>query len=424
MSRSDVLLFVSTRFLFPVDSGGKIRTTQILRGMKGGRFRIRLVSPATAELVERYRAELDEVCDEFVWWPQAERGRVFHFARLRHVLGSLPIPVRTDRSRAAIATVGRELARSPAVAVFDFLHAAVLAPVQLDCPAVMFTHNVEAEIFARHQRVAKNFATRALWQNQHAKMERFERASLARFDVVVAVSDRDAQMFAKSYGHAGSFVIPTGVDLDFFSFRAPERDRDVVFCGSMDWLANQEAMSYFMDEVWQRIVAAVPDARMTVVGRAPPRNLTAEAARRGLAWTFSGFVDDVRPHMHGAAVSVIPLRVGGGTRLKVFEAMAMGSPVVSTSIGVEGLELEPGRHYLRADDAGSFADAVIALLRDRPRRTAIANEARRYVEERFSYRVAAAAFEQACELAIRRATGRQPDRIATGAAHAATDLRP
>lgn len=424
MSELDTLLFVSTRFLFPVDSGGKIRTTQILRGMKGGRFRIRLVSPATAELLERYRAELNEVCDEFVWWHQGERGRVFHFARLRHVLGPLPIPVRTDRSAAAIATVERELRAAPAVAVFDFLHAAVLAPEQLDCPSVMFTHNVETEIFARHLRVAKGFALRTLWRNQHAKMDRFERRSLSRFDVVVAVSDRDAQAFAKSYGHAGSFVIPTGVDLDFFSFRTPERDNDIVFIGSMDWLANQEAMTYFMEEVWQHIVAEVPEARMTVVGRAPPKSLTAEAARRGIAWTFSGFVDDVRPYVHGAAVSVIPLRVGGGTRLKVFEAMAMGSPVVSTSIGVEGLELEAGRHYLCADDARSFAAAVVALLRDRERRTTIATEARNYVEERFSFRVAAAVFEQACELAIRRAAARQPGHIASDAPQAATSLQP
>jgi glycosyltransferase involved in cell wall biosynthesis len=401
----ETLLFVSTRFLFPVDSGGKIRTTQILRGMKGGRFRIRLLSPATPELVERHGEQLDSVCDELIWWHQAERGRVFHFARLRHALGELPIPIRTDWSREAVATIQRELDGAPTVTVFDFLHAAVLAPPRIACASVLFTHNVEAEIFARHARVAKNFAIRALWNSQHAKMQRFERRALSRFDVVVAVSDRDAQAFAKSYGHADAFVIPTGVDLDFFSYRPPERDRDVVFCGSMDWLANQEAMSYFMSEVWQRIVSEVPDARMTVVGRAPPRNLVAEAERRGLAWTFSGFVDDVRPHMHGAAVSVIPLRVGGGTRLKVFEAMAMGSPVVSTAIGVEGLDLLPGRHYLCADDASSFAGAVVSLLRDKSRRHAIATDARRYVEEHFSYRVAASVFEQACDLAISKQSG-------------------
>jgi polysaccharide biosynthesis protein PslH len=402
VSKREPLLFLSTRFLFPIDSGGKIRTTQILRGMKGGRFHIRLLSPATPDLVERHRAELNEVCDEFIWWHQAERGRFFHFARLRHLFSQLPIPIRTDWSRSAIESVQRALQPAPAVAVYDFLHAAVLAPERLPCPSVVFTHNVEAEIFARHQRVAKSPVMRALWTNQHAKMDRFERESLKRFDVVVAVSDRDAKAFANSYGVPDSFVIPTGVDLDFFSYRAPDRARDVVFCGSMDWLANQEAMDYFMNDVWGRIVAQVPDARMTVVGRAPPRNLVAEAEKRGFAWTFTGFVDDVRPHMHGAAVSVIPLRVGGGTRLKVFESMAMGSPVVSTTIGVEGLEVEPGHHYLRADEAESFASAVVTLLQDAQRRNAIARAAREYVEARFSYKVAAAAFERACDLAITR----------------------
>lgn len=397
----DLLLFVSTRFLFPIDSGGKIRTTQILRGMTGGRFKVRLLSPATPEQLKRHRADLDTVCDEFVSWPQEERGPLFHFTRIRHLFNDLPIPVRTDVSPAALAAVERELAAKPAVAVFDFLHAAALMPEKVPCPTVLFTHNVEAEIFARHQRVATNPAMRALWKNQHAKMRSFERRSLPRFDVVVAVSDRDSNVFAKEYGVHGSWVIPTGVDLDYFGYQPPTRDRDIVFCGSMDWLANQEAMTYFMDEIWERIVAQVPDARMTVIGRAPPRSLVERAARRGFAWSFTGFVDDVRPHMHGAAVSVIPLRVGGGTRLKVFESMAMGSPVVSTTIGVEGLELREGQHYLCADEPQAFANTVVTLLRDARRRIAVAEEARKYVEQRFSYVVAARSFEQACERAMR-----------------------
>ena len=174
---------------------------------------------------------------------------------------------------------------------------------------MIFTHNVEAEIFHRHYKVAKTPIGRALWGNQYRKMQTFEKQALKRFDVVVAVSRRDAEQFQAEYGVTNTSLIRTGVDLDFFSYVTPKEDRKVVFCGSMDWLANQEAISFFMDEVWEIIVTRVPDATMTVVGRAPPARLVKAAASRDYNWTFTHFVDDVRPYMQGASVSVIPLRV-------------------------------------------------------------------------------------------------------------------
>jgi len=286
--------------------------------------------------------------------------------------------------------------------VFDFVHSAVLLPPGLRCPAVCFTHNVEAEIFERHARMSKNPVLRAIWSSQSRKMRAYEHAALRRFDVVVAVSDRDAEMFAQQYGAERPVVIPTGVDLDFFAYHDPSQDREVVFCGSMDWMANQEAVGFFLDEIWAGIAARVPDARMTVIGRAPPASLVQKAKRMGVNWRFTGFVDDVRPYLQGAAVAVIPIRIGGGTRLKVYESMAAGTPVVSTTIGVEGLPLRPGQHYLRADKPQEFADAVVSLLTTPALRNTVAREARGYVESHFSYREAARVFENACELAIRR----------------------
>jgi glycosyltransferase involved in cell wall biosynthesis len=170
----------------------------------------------------------------------------------------------------------------------------------------------------------------------------------------------------------------------------------------MDWLANQDAIKFFLEEVWDLISAQVPDAKMTVVGRSPPANLVDQARRRNLRWDFTGYVDDVRPYMQGAAVSVIPIRVGGGTRLKAYEAMAAGNPIVSTAIGIEGLPIVDGEHYLRADEAKPFAAAVVSLLRDVDTRMRIATQARALVESRFSYVVAARVFEDACTDAVSR----------------------
>jgi glycosyltransferase involved in cell wall biosynthesis len=396
------LLFVSTRFLFPVDSGGKIRTTQVLRGLKGGKFRVVLVSPATAAQRVQFSAEIEQICDEFHSWPEPTRGVLFHYSRMRFLANSLPIPVRTDLHPAGVSKVEELLAKNPQVAVFDFAHAGVLAPTRIRCPSVMFTHNVEAEIFKRHVEVAGNSLIRMIWRNQYRKMLAFEKYSLQKFDIVVAIAERDGVQFVKDYSINQLHVIPTGVDLEFFEYRAPTRNRDVVFCGSMDWMANQEGVRYFMEEVWTDVAKVLPNAKMTVVGRAAPNRLVREAKRRKLRWEFTGFVHDVRPYVQGSAVSVIPLRVGGGTRLKAYEAMAMGSPIVSTSIGMEGLPVVPGKHFLLADESPKFANAIVELLKDDQRRVAMAMESRAFVEQNCSYEVVARSFEDACEKAISR----------------------
>lgn len=391
------LLFVSPRFLFPMDNGGKIRTVQILRGMKGGLWEITLASPIPPEGRTRFAAEIAAVCDRFVSWPEPRRGPAFQVTRMRHLVSRIPVPVATDRSLPGRRVVAAELARRPDAAVFDFLHSTVLGPSDLPVPSVLFTHNVESEIFRRHVAVAANPIKKVLFRDQLRKMERFERDTLRRFDTVVAVSERDAALFRESFGLARAEVIPTGVDVEFFSYHPPGDSGVIAFTGSMDWLANIDGVDWFLEQVWDQVAREVPGARFRVIGRNPPAFLTGKARAKGLPWDFTGFVDDVRPHVQGCSAYVIPLRVGGGTRLKAFEAMAMGCPVVSTSIGVEGLPLEPDRHYLLADTAPGFAAALVRLLREAGLRERIAREARRHVEESFSFLRVARTFEAVCD---------------------------
>lgn len=393
------LLFVSPRFLFPVDSGGKIRTTQILRGLMRAGYEITLLSPATPSEQEDYKADLQTVCTTFACWPA--RTNVSAIAKAAHVFDALPIPIRTDWSAAGADLIARSIGEKPDVVVFDFLHSCVLAPKRIAVPSVLFTHNVESQIFSRHRDVTLNPMKSWLWNSQFRKMHRFEAESVPRFDVVVAVSPNDGAVLEQTFGARGVCCIPTSVDLDRYSYVSPADGRHIVFVGSMDWLANQDGIRFFMDEVWSKIVAAVPDARMTVVGRSPPANLVRRAAARGVSWTFTGYVDDVRSHVCGAAVSVVPLRIGGGTRLKVYEAMAMGCPIVSTTIGVEGLAVVDGEHYLRADRADDFALSVVKLLLDERLRMKISRDARSYVDENFGIEAAARGFEAACLDAIR-----------------------
>ncbi len=393
------LAFVSPVFLFPNDAGGKIRTTNILRGLQGGHFEVTLVSPATPEQTDQWQPELNGVCDEFVpWRPAPARAR---WRRGLDLLGSLPVNVKADLTREGLDAVQRVCQRSDIdLVVFDFVHSAVLVPPVLKCPSVCFTHNAEAEIFARHAQQAPDRLRRWMWSSQHRKMSRFEGLALRRFQRVIAVSKRDALFFASSYGVAHAEAIPTGVDLEFFAWQAPPavgaaHAPTVVFTGSMDWAANIDGMQFFLGQVWPLVLSQQPEARFIVVGRNPPASLQALAKRTSHV-EFTGFVDDVRPYVHAAHAFVIPLLVGGGTRIKAFEAMAMGCPVVSTAIGIEGLGAEPGQHFLQRDDPSGMAEAVLLLLRDAQARNRLSHAARALVETRFGHREAARVFEDIC----------------------------
>jgi len=414
------LLFVSPRFLFPADSGGKIRTGQILRGMRGGAFDITLVSPEPQAGRERYRVDLESVCDRFIGWPEPSRGWAYNLRRFVYLMSQVPVSVATDRSRAGQRLVEQELARRPDVVVFDFVHSTVLSPLRISTASVMFTHNVEAEIFRRHASSARGPLQRWIWTSQYRKMVAFERVSLARFNRVVAVSDRDGIAFEKELGLRTVATIPTGVDLEYYAYQKPPDSRIVVFTGAMDWMANIDGISFFIESVWPKIVAEIADARLLVVGRNPPPALVSRMQGQGVRCDFTGFVDDVRPYVHQASAYVIPLRVGGGTRIKAYEAMAMGCPVVSTSIGVEGLPLVNDEHYLEANSATEIAKSVVRLLRDGGLRRQLSINARRHVETHFSSRNVARRFEEICEDAIacsakdKRALNSGMQHVATG----------
>ncbi len=397
------LAFISTIFLLPADAGGKIRSGNILRGMRGGRFEITLLMPATPAQQVQFGAELQALCDHFVPWPAAQP--LPRWMRVVELLDARPANVAHDDTRAARQRVQQVLDQTAFdVVVYDFVHAAVLRPARRRTgpPAaeICFTHNVEAEILERHAQQAAGALLPRVWASQAAKMRRFEAAALRAFDGVIAVSERDGREFTKAYGIAAPRVIPTGVDLDFFSWTAPAgpgagQAPTAVFTASMDSAANIDGVRFFLGEVWPLVLARQPDARFVVIGRNPPAALL--RAAQGLDGVhFTGYVDDVREHVRPAQVFVMPLRVGGGTRLKAFEGMAMGCPVVSTAIGIEGLDVTPGLHYLLADAAADLADAVLRLFSEGPLRLALSRAARQVVEAQFGHRVAAEAFERIC----------------------------
>jgi glycosyltransferase involved in cell wall biosynthesis len=403
VTRRPRLLFISSRFLFPANEGGKIRTSNILRQMKGGAFELMLASPAPAD-VSDFVQDIRGVCDRFRLWPARSRSRM---RRVLALAAPVPVSVATDQSRAGRAAIARAIVERPDVVVIDFPHTTVLVPKRIDFASVIFTHNVEVEIFERHAELTGGL-WHLIWRDQTRKMQAFEQAALRRVDSVISVSSRDADALRRRYGLSVVEQIDTGVDLDFFQFMVPAARSDggtIVFIGAMDSPANIDGITFLMNEIWPLVARARPGARAVIVGRQRPEPLVATVRDRRLAWTFTGLVDDIRPYAAAAHISVIPLRIGSGTRIKAFEAMAMGRPVVSTRVGVEGLDIESGRHFLAADDPNEFAAAILRLLDDAALCETLASQARARLVERFSWAHVARQFEAICLRALRRKSG-------------------
>ena len=392
------ILWLKSDLLLPLDKGGRLRTWHLLRHL-ATRHDITYLS--FAENGQDAEADgMREVAQQVVAVPRSDptkRSLLFYMDAARYLADPLPYAVAKNRS-ASYKTKLIELLRTQPfdLLVCDFLVPAVNLPKTLPCPTVIFTHNVEAEIWRRHAETKSSVPARWLYRLQHKRMLRFEDDTLRRFDGVLAVSDADCRTFCRLYPDVAkvpTWTVRTGVDTGYFQpSDAPAAEPHLVFTGSMDWLPNEDAMTFFCRDILPRIRQREPRLRLSIVGRAPTPAVRA-LAEDGI--TVTGTVDDVRPYVRDAAVYVVPLRIGGGTRLKIFEAMSMGKAVVSTTIGAEGLPIVDGEHAVIADGADAFADAVVALLGDSDRRTRIERSARALVVDRYDWSAVARELDDA-----------------------------
>jgi sugar transferase (PEP-CTERM/EpsH1 system associated) len=405
------ILWLKTELLHPVDKGGKIRTFHMLKELKREHHVTYLtLDDGSAPPDARERAT--EYCHELVRVEHRTREKFsagFYGELAANLVSPLPYFMKKYKS----AGMRREIERLVAggkfdVLVCDFLQPSVNVPARLPVAAVLFQHNVEAMIWKRHYEVQTNPLKKSYLYGQWRKSHAYERAACRRFDHVVAVSREDREMMQRAYGLKSVSDVPTGVDTEFFRPRGMERrePHNLVFTGSMDWLPNEDAIQFFTKEIMPRIRERVPGATLTVVGRNPYASLV-ELGRRDPSVIVTGRVEDVRPYMERAAAYVVPIRVGGGTRLKIYEAMAMEKPIISTTIGAEGLPVANGREVLLADTAEEFAAAVVRVLTDEAKARELGARAAVAVREKFSWDKVSEAFADACGRAVSaRAAGR------------------
>ena len=309
-----------------------------------------------------------------------------------------PLPVSINRYRSnQMTSVIQNLLRAERfdAVVCDFLMPAVNFQSLAD--VVLFQHNVESIIWERHATTALNPVARWYFGLQASRMRAWEGRVCRQVRHTIAVSPEDAARMTSMFGVTNVSDVPTGVDLEYFAPPATTtRVADLVFVGSMDWLPNIDGMRFFIAEVLPLIRKSRPDCSLAIVGRLPTPEISGYAAADSKI-IVTGTVPDVRPYLWGSSVSIVPLRIGGGTRLKIYEAIAAKVPVVSTTIGAEGLDIQAPEHFRLGDMAQAFAEQCVRLLSDGADRTRLAAAAWDTVASRFSWESVTLQFQDILE---------------------------
>lgn len=360
------ILWVKPGKLLPLDTGGKLRTYNILRKLAAfheltylsyyggqrdeayereilthlpGTVSIHTAAPDTTP-IERY---LDYV--RRLTWRAPYAVSKFSAPQVQKILSKWISERRFD------------------VAVCDFLSSTLNFPANLTTPTALFQHNVETVLWKRKADFEVKWLDRMVSEIEYAKMRRFEPEQTRRFHHVIAVSAADREAMSTMVDPSHISVVPTGVDLSKYQYdpAAQPKGPIVIFTGSMDWEPNIDGVEYFCREIWPIVTAKVPGARFRIVGRDPHPRVKKLASH---SVEVTGTVPSIVEHLRDAAVFVVPLRIGGGTRIKIYEGMAMGKATVSTTIGAEGLDVEHGRDILLEDAPASFGDAIVTLLQE------------------------------------------------------------
>ncbi len=358
------VLVIDEALPYPPDSGKRIRTWELLTRLAKS-FHITLAyhedGTTPAQAIE---AATDAGIEPLPVprKPLKKHGIGFAWDLLRNVPKAVPYMVMAHATKPMQEAIREAHERTP----FDLLHVewtplAANIPPGIRRPVCISAHNVEADIWRRYFENEPSFFRRRYIGLQWKKVRRYERAALRVAGAVTAVSDKDAEHIRSWTGNQNVVTVPNGVNAAYFSPdpRAAVNGDEVCFVGSLEWRPNQDAFTWFLDEVWEPLRALHPGVELTVVGRNPPAWMRERAgATDGVVVRAN--VPDVRPYVRRAAVSAVPLRIGGGSRLKIPEALAMERPVVSTTIGAEGLDLGDG--VTLADGAEAFAKAIADTL--------------------------------------------------------------
>lgn len=388
--RKPRVVIVDEELPYPAETGKRIRSWNLTRRLARN-FSITYVAHRSQTREETMAAEaclLDhgvEACvvDRPI---SPNRGLGFYAKLGANLLSPLPYSVQRHATREMQAEV-RRLNAEGSVDLWqvEWTPYAQNLESRGTAPRVVMAHNIESQIWQRYFESEENPLKRWYIGRQYAKFLKFEREAFQRASRVVVVSDPDADLARRLYGMKEVEVVSNGVDVDYFHPSSTHREpKTILFLGALLWRPNLDAIRLLLREIFPRVLAAEPDARLQIVGRDPPAWLVKEVADVRNA-TLHPNVPDVRPFLWKSAVMAVPLRIGGGSRLKILEALACACPVVSTRIGSEGLDLTPGQHYIATDSPADMAPAILQAFREPREANEQASRGRARILEKYSW---------------------------------------
>jgi polysaccharide biosynthesis protein PslH len=384
------ILFHSLALPYPATNGYKMRTWSLLQALAAEGHEITLVCFATSQEAAEDIRPLTALCRSVEIVPQrvsSMSSRPDLRGRARALVGPLPYGVVRFRSE----TMRRVLAGHIQIRAFDLIftetsYSLINLPVSSHIPIVLDNHNVEYLLLERYIRHARTPLHRAYARIESHRMRQWDQAACMRASLVLVCSQHDRDLLRDLCPRVQCTVVPNTIDAASYHSAPDSEEPVVLYTGGMDWYPNRDAVQFFAQEILPNVRRRVPGVRFLVAGRNP-----SEGFRRLMSQfpgvELTGTVSDMRQMIGKAAVCVVPLRIGSGTRLKILEAAAMAKPVVSTRLGAEGLEFADGKEIVLKDAPESFAEATSSLLLDPSRRRALGQAARARVEEMYSFPV-------------------------------------
>lgn len=399
------ILFISATVPYPATDGGRIRVLNLVRRLCRT-HKVTLLTFIASPDDEKGIVYLREIGIEVIGIRREQR-------KLMMALGSLlqclihrkPLTVAKYYSAKMARTLKSLLtSREFSIIHFEMLHmgqylSVLRANSKSSCATILGEQNIDSSIWRRLAREELIPLKKLIFYWQHRSFRSYERRICPRFDLCLCVSTQDQGDLESICPGVITELVPNGVDPNYFkSGEDVEDETRLVFTGSMDWKPNEDAVEYFCYQILDHVRGEIPEVEFYIVGSNPTKRVLELGNIRSV--TVTGWVEDVRPYIASAAVFVVPLRIGGGTRLKILQALAMGKSVVSTPIGCEGLDLQPDRHLLVADWYRPFAEATVKLMKDRAMRQRLAENGKKLVQERHDWDVVIEKLELAYRKAI------------------------
>lgn len=342
----------------------------------------------TDEDVKTAITALKKYCEyiEIVSLPVDKSRWIKNFLLAKSIFTKKPYTVNWNQSVEMKKSIEKAIQSfKPEIIHYDTIGLAEYYNASFDGPQILNHHNIESAMMYRRYEKESNILKRLYFYQEAKKIEQYEKKHCGLFHANLTVSEDDGVILKRIVPEIRAEIISNGVDTAYFCpTKAKTQNISLIFGGGMGWYPNRDAMLWFADEIWPLIKKEYPDIKMTVIGKKPPDKLI-KLSKDDPNFIITGYVDDVRPYFEEALIYVCPIRDGGGTRLKILDALSMGKPIVATTIAVEGIKVIPDKHVLIADSPEQFVAQFVKLIENKDLREILSVEGRKLVEENYDW---------------------------------------